>query len=72
MEAFEGKDSYLVILTPTSASIRQMVGKMEISFDKHTFAVSSIKMIESDADYSIITFTNLQFNASIPETTFRP
>lgn len=69
---FENNSFYKIELKPISSSITMMIEQMELYFDKKNYSVSKIKMIEPSSDYSLISFTNQQFNDPLPENIFLP
>lgn len=72
VKAFENNAFYKIELKPVSSSIAMMIQQMELYFDKENYSVSKIKMIEPSSDYSLISFTNQQFNDPLPENIFTP
>jgi outer membrane lipoprotein-sorting protein len=72
VNAFENDRYYKIEMNPLSSSIAMMIEQMELYFDKKNLSVSKIKMIEPSSDYSLISFTNQQFNESLPEHIFIP
>ncbi|MBS1598024.1 MAG: outer membrane lipoprotein carrier protein LolA [Bacteroidetes bacterium] len=67
---FEGAQSYLVELTPTSKNLKDFFQHINIVVDKKDFTATNIEMYEPGGDNTIIHFNNKQLNATIPETLF--
>lgn len=72
VKAFENDVYYKIELKPVSSSIAMMIEQMELYFDKENYSVSKIKMIEPSSDYSLISFTNQQFNEPVHDNIFIP
>ena len=72
VKAFKNSKYYKIELIPLSSSIVMMIKQMELYFDRKNYSVRKIKMIEPSSDYSLISFTNQEFNDSLPENIFLP
>jgi len=72
VKAYENKDFYLINIKPLSNYLSQMIKEMDLYFDKKNYVVTKIKMLESETDYSIITFSNLNIDAPIESKVFNP
>jgi outer membrane lipoprotein-sorting protein len=67
---YENTKFYLVELAPTNKNIQEYVKTISIYFDKKDLTVSSVKMVEPEGDYSIISFSGKNLNAQIAEDKF--
>jgi outer membrane lipoprotein-sorting protein len=72
VKAFENSGFYLINIKPVSANLSQMIKEMDLYFDKKNYVVTKIKMLESESDYSVITFSNLNLNVPIETKVFNP
>jgi outer membrane lipoprotein-sorting protein len=70
--AYENKEYYLINIKPVSSYLSQMIKEIDLYFDKRNYVVTKIRMIESESDYSIITFANLNLNELIENKVFNP
>lgn len=69
---YENVKFYKIVLQPGSSEITQMIKQMEIFFDKSSYTIKKLKIIEPNTDYSMIHFSNQKLNESIPENIFIP
>ncbi len=65
-EYFESKTRYYVKLIPRAEKMKQMLNEVQIYFNKGDLTVSSLKMVESGEDYTLIDFINKMVNTDIP------
>lgn len=65
-EYYENSSGYFVKLIPRDEKMRQMLNEVQIWFDKADLTVSSLRMVESGEDYTLITFKNKKLNNEIP------
>jgi outer membrane lipoprotein-sorting protein len=72
VKAYENKDFYLIHIKPVSSYLSEMIKEMDLYFDKKNYVVTKIRMVESESDYSMITFTNLTINELIENKVFNP
>jgi outer membrane lipoprotein-sorting protein len=72
VKAFENKEYYLINIKPVSSYLSQMIKEMDLYFDKKIYVVTKIRMLESETDYSIIKFTNLNIDEPIESKIFNP
>jgi outer membrane lipoprotein-sorting protein len=68
----ENDESYKLELLSNSEVIVQMIKQLELYFNKETYAITKLKIIEPNSDYSLIHFTNQILNESIAENIFLP
>lgn len=71
-ELFESNEFYKVLLQPVSEQINKMIAQLELYFNKDNFALSKIKIIEPNSDFSLIHFSNQLLNEPIQEDIFTP
>jgi outer membrane lipoprotein-sorting protein len=67
---YESKDLYMVKLQPESPDITKIIQNMELYFDKNSYTLNKLKIIEPNSDYSLIYFSNQILNEVIPENIF--
>lgn len=70
IEYLEGKDLYLTKLIPKEAQLKNFIQGIDIYFDKKDFSVSQVRLIESEGDYTLISFFNKKMNENIPNENF--
>ncbi len=70
IEYLENGNSYYVKLIPKNEKMKQMIGEVDIWFDKDDMSVISLKMVESGNDYTRINFVNKTLNAEISPEKF--
>ena len=68
--AFEGKQDFLIELSPTAKNLKEYFKSIQLKVDKKDFSAISIEMIEQSGDNTIIHFTNKELNAIIPNSIF--
>ena len=61
---------YQVKFIPLEKSLNKMIAEMIITFDSVSLYVVQLKMIEANNDYTLLKFTNQQFNVPIPDSVF--
>lgn len=67
---FENEEFYLARLTPNDEQLRKFLTTIDIYFDKNSYAVSRVKFIEAEDDYTMISFSNRRENIEISEAEF--
>ncbi len=70
IEYYESETLYLANLIPKDEKMKQFLQGIDIHFDRKDFSVSKVKLIESEGDYTLITFSNKKMNADIPDASF--
>ena len=70
IEYLEGKDLYLTKLVPKEARLKGFIQGIDIYFDKKDFSVSQVKLVESEGDYTLISFFDKKMNENIPDENF--
>jgi len=70
IEYLENGSSYYVKLIPKNEKMKQIIGEVDIWFDKDDMSVTSLKMVESGNDYTRINFVNKTLNAEISPEKF--
>jgi outer membrane lipoprotein-sorting protein len=70
VNVFESPQSYLIEMSPLSKSMKDFFKNINITVAKKDYAVNKINMIEPGGDNTVISFTNREINAAIPETIF--
>lgn len=68
---FEDNAHYMASLKPQDEILKNILETIEIFFSKDDIAVTSVKFIEPEEDYTLINFTNRKQNISIADDQFR-
>jgi outer membrane lipoprotein-sorting protein len=68
---YENQKYFLVVLTPADKNIKEMINSIYLYFDKKNYAVTSLKIIESSNDYTLIRFSNRTQNTNISADKFK-
>ena len=68
---YENKSLYLAQLKPQDEILKNILETIEIYFDKSDMAVSKVKFIEPEEDFTLITFTNRKKNIAINDDQFQ-
>ena len=67
---FEGKESYLVELSPVNKNLQTLFKNINVIAEKKNYEVTGIEMHEPSGDNTIIHFNNRQLNTTIPDALF--
>jgi len=67
---FVNDKNYSVRFIPKDKTLKDFISEFVIGFDKSTFEVISVKMLESSEDYTLLIFKNQQFNQPIADAVF--
>jgi len=67
---FEGRQTFLIELSPAAKSLKDLFQHINIIVDKKDYTVAMIEMYEPGGDNTIIHFINKQLNATIPDALF--
>ncbi|MBS1749542.1 MAG: outer membrane lipoprotein carrier protein LolA [Bacteroidetes bacterium] len=67
---FEGKENYLVELTPVNKNLKILFKNINVMVEKKSYGVTGIEMHEPSGDNTIIHFNNRQLNTIIPDALF--
>lgn len=70
VRAFENVSAYKVKLTPKNPDIKEVLNQVELYFNKSDLAIYKVKMVESEQDYTTISFHNRQINEEVPSHIF--
>lgn len=70
VEIYENPNKYYFVLKPANEALSGILKKIEIWYRKKDKSVGKIKLHESGADYSQITFTDTKLNEEIPDNIF--
>lgn len=68
--AYKNASFYLVKLIPKDQMMREILSEIELYFDIEDMNIAKVKMIETQQDYTIISFVNRKLNAEIPASIF--
>lgn len=67
----ENDQAYLVKLTPKGQEMKEILSNINLYFSKSDLTVFKVKMIETEQDYTIISFTEKNLNKEIDPTLFQ-
>jgi outer membrane lipoprotein-sorting protein len=67
---FEGKDSWLVELTPKEKGLKELFKNINIIVDKKELGILRMDMVEQTGDNTLISFPNKELNIDIPDALF--
>jgi len=67
---FEGRQAFLLELSPTATNLKDFFQHINIIVDKKDYTATSIEMYEPGGDNTVIHFTNKQLNSTIPDALF--
>lgn len=67
---FKDDKVFVVHFNPKDKSLKDFISKFVLTFDKQTFEVLSVKMIENSEDYTLLIFKHQQFNQPIADAVF--
>jgi len=67
---FKNDRTYVVHFIPKDKKLQDFISEFVINFDKSTYEVLSVKMLESSEDYTLLQFKNQQFNQPISDAVF--
>jgi outer membrane lipoprotein-sorting protein len=70
VKSFEGKDGYLIYLTPVAKVMKELFNNINIVVDKKDFSILRMEMVEAGGDNTIIRFTNKQLNIPVSDALF--
>lgn len=67
---FDVQGQYMVQLVPIDKKLKSMFSSIQLYFDKTTYDVVSFKMIEVNADYTLVKFNNKKQNITVDASKF--
>ena len=70
VKSFEGKDGYLIYLSPVAKVMKELFNNINIVVDKKDFSILRMEMVEAGGDNTIIRFTNKQLNIPVSDALF--
>lgn len=68
--AFSSGDQYLLTLTPTIASMKDLFEKINVYISKNDYTVNKLTMQEHGGDYTDMVFSNKKTNITLVDTLF--
>lgn len=68
--AFETPTQVMVVMKPKQTKMESILRSINMIFRKSDLSVQKVKMIESEEDYTEITFINRKINEKIPDAVF--
>jgi len=70
VKTFEGKDGYLIFLSPVAKSMKDLFSNINVIVDKKDFSIIRMEMVEAGGDNTIMKFTNKQLNTPVADALF--
>lgn len=67
---FEGKDNWMVELSPKEKGLKGMFKNINLFVDKKDYGVVKMDMVEQTGDNTLISFPNKELNIEIPDALF--
>jgi len=71
LEYFKFNDTYLVKFVPKDKRVRKFIASFELKFSSANAEVDEVKLIEPNADYTLITFQNRKVNTTVSDSAFK-
>lgn len=71
VKPYTNGQQYLLVMTPTTAEMKQLFESIDVYFDKTKLDVSKLVMNEQGGDYTSMQFSNIRHNTSLNETLFK-
>lgn len=68
---WENENFYLIELTPQTKEIKTYLTKINVFFDKKSYQLAKVLMMEKDGDFTKITFQRQKINEPIKDELFR-
>jgi outer membrane lipoprotein carrier protein len=62
--------NYVVKFNPKDKDLKSFISSFEITFDKNSFDVLSVKMLENSEDYTLIKFIDQKLNNPVSDAVF--
>jgi outer membrane lipoprotein-sorting protein len=69
---YQNEKAYLLVMTPTSKTMRDFFQTIQVSVDKKDWSVTGITLDEPGGDNTIIRFSNKVFNEKLNDSLFVP
>lgn len=69
-EYYENQSHYTVVITPTNRRVKSYLKQIVLRFDKDNMTLSSMKMNESETDYTLYEFSGKRLNGNVDEDKF--
>jgi outer membrane lipoprotein-sorting protein len=70
VKTMEGKDGYLIYLSPVVKSMKELFNHINVVVDKKDYSIVRMEMVETGGDNTIIRFTNKQLNIPVSDALF--
>jgi outer membrane lipoprotein-sorting protein len=70
VKTFEGKDGYLIYLSPVAKAMKELFANINVVVDKKDYSILRMEMVEAGGDNTIIRFTNKQLNIPVADALF--
>jgi len=68
---YEGQDSYLLSLTPSTEAMKKMFRSIDVYLAKKNFDVDRLSMTEVGGDFTEMDFSNTQHNTALNDAIFK-
>ncbi len=70
VKAFQNSTGYLIEMSPINKTLKDMFKNINVVVDKKQYSVTSIEMLETSGDNTLITFANKELNTDVPDALF--
>jgi outer membrane lipoprotein-sorting protein len=70
VKTLEGKDGYLIFLSPVAKSMKDLFSNINVIVDKKDYSIIRMEMVEAGGDNTIMKFTNKQLNIPVADALF--
>lgn len=70
LDFFEDTNYYLILIKPTSKTLKTHIDKFEIYLNKKDLSVDKLRISETENDYTEYTYTNKKFNTLTNDSLF--
>ncbi len=70
VKTFEGKDGFLIHLSPVVKSLKDLFSNINVVVDKKDYSIVRMEMFEPGGDNTIMRFTNKQLNLPLADALF--
>lgn len=70
VKAFQNSTGYLIEMSPINKTLKDMFKNINVVVDKKQYSVTSIEMVETSGDNTLITFANKELNTDVPDALF--
>lgn len=68
---FENDEFYTIVIEPTNKRIRRYMSEITLQFDKTNNSLATMRLTESNGDFSQYSFSNKKFNTAVDDSHFQ-